>query len=135
MSEPRDYEVGYGRPPKATRFKKGQSGNPKGRPKGALNAATLMRQIASETITAVENGRERRMSLLEVLLRQLARKGAKGDLKSTELVLRLFGSSAGEGGESDEDEDGDAVEVQRALLGLQAELLRGGQMGGVVECR
>ena len=36
----RDYEIGYGRPPKHTQFKKGQSGNPEGRPKGIKSLST-----------------------------------------------------------------------------------------------
>lgn len=36
-AQPSDYEVGYGKPPAETRFKKGQSGNPNGRPKGSRN--------------------------------------------------------------------------------------------------
>ena len=61
-----DYEVGYGKPPKSSRFKKGKSGNPKGRPKGAknrlpnLNEERLKSIIIKEAyrpINVVEDGR------------------------------------------------------------------------------
>ena len=45
--DPKDHEVGYGRPPKHTQFKAGTSGNPKGRPKGSLN---LMNAIMKELL-------------------------------------------------------------------------------------
>ena len=44
MTRGRDYEVGYGKPPKSTRFRKGQSGNPAGRRKGSFNLGTIVRR-------------------------------------------------------------------------------------------
>ena len=49
-----DYEVGYRKPPVNTRFKSGQSGNPKGRPRGSKGFATLMRKALSETVLVRE---------------------------------------------------------------------------------
>src|SRR5258707_14185668 len=52
----RDYEVGYRKPPGHTRFKKGQSGNPKGRPAGAKNLSTLLSEALNEPVVVTENG-------------------------------------------------------------------------------
>src|SRR5215469_15592455 len=52
-----DYEVGYGKPPRHTRFKKGQSGNPRGRPCGSKNLKTLLSEALSEPVIITENGR------------------------------------------------------------------------------
>jgi Family of unknown function (DUF5681) len=48
-----DYEVGYGKPPRHTRFKKGQSGNPRGRPNGSKNLSTLLSETLSEPVIVV----------------------------------------------------------------------------------
>ena len=74
--------VGYKRPPKRTRFRKGQSGNPKGRPKGSLNQSTLRALIAAqwleETIKIVEGGRERQVPRLVALLKKQAELALQG---------------------------------------------------------
>src|SRR6202030_3462192 len=51
-----DYEVGYGKPPRHTRFKKGRSGNPRGRPNGSKNLSTLLSETLSEPVIVAENG-------------------------------------------------------------------------------
>jgi hypothetical protein len=56
-------EVGYGRPPQAHRFKPGQSGNPRGRPKGAKNEATILRDLLNRKIDVREGGRVRKITL------------------------------------------------------------------------
>ena len=51
-----DYEVGYGKPPGHTRFAKGQSGNPRGRPPGAKSFTTLLDEALNERVLVEENG-------------------------------------------------------------------------------
>jgi hypothetical protein len=81
------YEIGYGKPPKTGRFKPGQSGNPKGRKKGSRSAATIYRGLIEEKITITEGDREKKMSRLEVVLRQTMGKALKGDAKATAQLL------------------------------------------------
>src|SRR5258707_14880894 len=57
-----DYEVGYGRGAKATRFKTGQSGYPRGRPRKSKNGKTLLQQELNEVVFVNDGGRPRRMS-------------------------------------------------------------------------
>ena len=69
---------GYGKPPPATRFRKGQSGNPKGRPRGSRSQIpydTLLGQM----VTVREDGRERRITAAEAFILQLTQKGLAGD--------------------------------------------------------
>jgi hypothetical protein len=75
------YEVGYRKPPKATRFQKGTSGNPKGRPKGAKNLATLLDQAINERVSANVNGKPRRISKLQAAITQVVNRAAAGDPK------------------------------------------------------
>ena len=58
----RDYEVGYRNPPHHTQFKKGQSGNPRGRPCGSKNLKTLVNEVLNELVTITENGRRRKIT-------------------------------------------------------------------------
>jgi len=89
VSKRRDgsYDVGYGKPPANSRFQKGQSGNPNGRPKGSKNLATIVRQAANERVTIVVKGKQRSITKLEAAAKQLANKAAQGDLKAMQMLL------------------------------------------------
>ena len=95
---PADYEVGYGRPPSRTRFRKGQSGNPRGRPKGARNLATDLAEELNEVIEVRENGTVRRISKQRAMVKSLAAQTLKGNARATaqlfSLAVRLLGDGA-----------------------------------------
>jgi Family of unknown function (DUF5681) len=71
--------VGRGHPPKHTRFRKGTSGNLKGRPKGSKNLSTLLREAADDQVSVTIGGKTRSISKLQATTMQLATKAAKGD--------------------------------------------------------
>lgn len=83
------YEVGYKKPPKATQFAKGQSGNPSGRPKGKRNWATVLHSTLEQKVTITENAGQRKVSKLEAATMQLVNKAAAGDQNSIRLLLQL----------------------------------------------
>ncbi len=83
-------KVGYGRPPKATQFRKGKSGNPGGRPKGSLNLATDLAAELGEQITVREDGRPRRVSKQRALIKSLMAKALQGDVRATAALLALY---------------------------------------------
>ena len=82
-----DDDVGYGRPPTRNRFKKGQSGNPKGRPKGAKNFATALSTELNGRIVISENGKRRKISRREVIAKQLVNRAVTGDHKSLPILF------------------------------------------------
>jgi hypothetical protein len=87
---PRDYVVGYGKPPVHTRFQKGQSGNPKGRPRGRKNMSTLLSDALNGSVIVVENGRRKKITKREAIVTQLVNKSASADLKATQIVLAML---------------------------------------------
>jgi hypothetical protein len=91
--KPKTTDVGYGNPPEPTRFKKGQSGNPHGRPKGTLNVATVLERTLREKVVINENGRRKTVTKLEAAVKQLTNKAASGELKALQLLAALVRSA------------------------------------------
>jgi hypothetical protein len=82
-----EYEVGYKRPPKSTRFAKGQSGNAKGRPKGAKNFATVLHAELNARISVTENGVRKTISKREATVKHVVNKAASGHLPAAKMLL------------------------------------------------
>jgi len=79
-----DYEVGYGRPPKKHQFQKGKSGNPRGKPKGSRSTAALVEEELNRLVEVTEDGRTRKISLRQVIVRAQIAKAAKGSVRHAE---------------------------------------------------
>ena len=82
------YETGYKKPPKATQFKKGQSGNPGGRKKGSRNFKTLLEELMALEVD--QPGKKRKIELKEALLLKQADCGLKGDWRATDSLLDRY---------------------------------------------
>ena len=87
---PCDYEVGYGKPPRHTRFKKGQSGNPRGRPSGSKNLATVLSEALNELVIVAENGGRRKITKRQAIITQLVNQSAKADWRATKILLDIL---------------------------------------------
>ena len=84
-----DYEVGYGKPPRHTRFKRGAaSANPRGRPRKNL-AASLVEGL-NKKVVVTENGRRRKIPVREAITSQLINKSATADLRAIKMVLDMI---------------------------------------------
>lgn len=83
-------ETGYGKPPINTRFKKGQSGNPKGRPKGSRSFTSSIQRALRERVVINEGGRRKSVTKLEAALKQIANKAASGDAVTLRLLIPLM---------------------------------------------
>jgi hypothetical protein len=83
------YEVGYRKPPKATRFKPGQSGNPRGRTKRSKGGRTLLEETLNEVIVVNEGGVPQRMTKREAFFKTLVARAFK-DNRSAMLLIKTM---------------------------------------------
>ncbi|MBO6898434.1 MAG: hypothetical protein JJ868_13760 [Shimia sp.] len=84
-----DYEVGYGKPPKHSQFKKGRSGNPKGRPKGAKGVVASIKREMERKVTIREGGQEVTISKAEAVAKRILAKALSGDAGALKLLLQF----------------------------------------------
>lgn len=86
----RDYEVGYGKTPKHTRFKPKQSGNPSGRPKGARGLKAELEAELNEYVSVTINGRTKRVRKRRLVIAALTAKAIKGNVAAADKLLALM---------------------------------------------
>ena len=110
----RDYGVGYGKPPRHTRFRKGASGNPRGRPKHTKNLKTDLVEELRELILVREGNRERHISKQRAMLKSLTAKAIKGDARAANILLNMIMRVLEPEASLDSDEDLDTAD--RAIL-------------------
>lgn len=86
-----DDVVGYKKPPKNSRFKKGQSGNPKGRPKNKINTFNdqIIKELAT-TVTVIENGKKKKMPKSQAIIKNMTNGALRGDPKAISQLLKFW---------------------------------------------
>ena len=89
MSEvERDYEIGYGKPPVGRRFQKGQSGNPRGPRRKDLSA--LLTAALNEPASAMIDGRPRKITKREAIVKQMVNESAGANLRATKMLFDML---------------------------------------------
>ena len=83
----RDQDAGYGKPPRHSRFKKGQSGNPKGRPRGSRNFSTDLKETLEKLIRITDHGKPRTVSTQLAALMRLREQALGGDARALDRLL------------------------------------------------
>lgn len=99
----KDYDVGYKKPPKSGQFKPGQSGNQKGRPKGAKNLKTVFEKELLAKVPIKEEGKSKKVSKQEAMIKALMLKAMQGDIKAINTVLTAFTKLLGGEGQAEEE--------------------------------
>ena len=119
-----DYEVGYGKPPRHTRFKKGQSGNPRGRACGSKNLKTLLSEALNEPVIVTENGRRRKITKREAIVRQVVDCSATPDLRAVRIVFDLLRDIEGKSEPASHEPSAFTAADEEVIEQLKARLLR-----------
>ena len=103
MSANRDYKVGYKRPPKEHQFKKGVSGNPKGRPKNNATFAENVLDEMQEKIMVKESGKQKEITKKQALAKKLVAEALNGKNSAIKLLLPILASETNLTKEVDEE--------------------------------
>lgn len=90
MADSGDYEVGFGKPPRHSQFKPGQSGNPRGRKKGSRGLKTDLHAELASMLRIQINGKPIKGTKQQLMLKALATRAATGDVKAASLLLPLI---------------------------------------------
>ena len=97
------YEVGFGKPPKRTRFKKGRSGNPKGRPPRKPDVYSELTKVLRENVTITVDGQPEKVTVQQALLLRLRDQALRGELWAEKLLQKVVAALPESGSEHDVD--------------------------------
>lgn len=111
------YEVGFGKPPKNTRFKKGRSGNPYGRPRKKPDLYSALNRVLNETVTVTIEGDAETVTVQQALLLRLRHEALRGEIWAGKLLQKVVTAIP------DNDDAFDHIEQQVGLFRAKALLM------------
>lgn len=116
-----EYVIGFGKPPRHTRFKPGQSGNPNGRPKGTRNFVTDLKATLSAPVTVTRGGRARKISTQKAALQRLRDKALGDDTRALLEFLKFAQTHS-----QDDEKPASLSADDHALLAIYRDLVLSG---------
>ena len=116
--------VGYGKPPRHSRFKPGQSGNPKGRTKNIKNFTTILKEELETLVEVTENGRRRKLSKGQLAIKALVLKAVKGDQRALAEIFRQVEKQSQQSKELEQTSPGTADDEASALTPMRQLILQ-----------
>jgi hypothetical protein len=124
-----DYEVGYGKPPLQSRFKPGQSGNPKGRPKTAKALNTIVRETLTQKVAVRTGTGTRKISRIDAVIQKTVEQAMKGNQRALAELIKLYGNAVPEPRQESavSEPDADLTATDLAILDELAEILGAGK--------
>lgn len=127
MSDDRsdDYEVGYGKPPKPSRFKPGQSGNPAGRAKGSKGLKSALSKTMSEKVIVRTANGPRKMAKIEAYVQKTFNDALSGNQRAAKQLLDMIKAVGLEGEVTDQLKNASADNVNEADQAILARFLPG----------
>lgn len=125
----RDYDVGYGKPPNATRFQKGASGNPTGRRRGSKNLSTILDEELEQRVVIRENGKQKTITKRRASMKQLVNKAASGDHRALQILINYLHDLEGRVGTVEEGSQLDEID-QQIVGGILERFQKVGKNGG-----
>jgi hypothetical protein len=117
-------QIGYGKPPRAHQFRPGQSGNPKGRPKGSKNEATILHDLLHRRVEMRDGGRARKITVFEAILLRFTEDALKGNTKTATFLFNRYAALQGGETQTVDDLNEDDHEILEAFIRRHVESAR-----------